>query len=796
MNKAHWTKKIIKISSFFILTLVLLAVGFGFYLFYSRVPQMSGELKLEKLSAPVSVVRDQNGIPHISAKNNKDAFYALGFVMASERLFQMEISRRLAKGELAEIIGEKALPSDRLFRNLGLRDAAEKMYKRKIEENSFDPEMLSLSGAFYDGINEFVKSGPTPVEFIILGIKPRPFSLVDGQSFTGLMGFNFGIAVMTEPLLSKLTEKIGGDLVEDLRNEKIPATHTRVVDVDLDEAANLSKKIVDIISSLEKGFTLFEGSNGWLLSKARTTSGSTMLANDPHISYSQPGVWFEAHIKTPDYESYGHYLPLTPFPILFHNKDKAWGLTMSLVDDMDIYRENLDLRNKTYLYKGQSFPLIERKEVIKVKNSEDVVINVFTTHHGPVLDPALSDSTNDKSLALQWTFYDDSNDAISTVYKMGKAKTLDEFKSAVATGVAPGLNILYADKDNIASWIFGKIWKKRPGIKTDFILNGESGEDEILGEISFEDRPYDLNPKSGLIVSANTRPKNYPETLRGDWQPADRFNTLEAILSQKEKWSIEETMELQALSMNFENKEIIRILIRDMIFKNNGEEINYAKHIELLKKWDLNSSVNSSAAALYYSWAKNMQMQLLVDLTQDEKEIFAKVPNGWIFFTRVIKDPESPWWKKFNRADFFRSTFIDSVEGLEAKLGKKPDNWRWGELHTVEFHHPLGRVKPLNYIFNIGPHEASGATQEVNNQKVTSFKGDFAVTAGPSTRRIIDFAHPTKAWGILPVGNSGHVLSPFYKDQNTRFLAGEYREELMELSEKDIFSKMILVPKL
>lgn len=790
MNKASPTKKIIKISVFLILAFVIAGTASAFYLFYSRVPQMNGELKLKNLSGKVSVVRDQNGVAHISAENNRDAFYALGFVMASERLFQMEISRRLAKGELAEIIGEKALPSDRLFRNLGLRDAALKMYNRKIKDNTFDPEMLSEAQAFYDGINEFVKTGPTPVEFIILGIKPAPFSFVDGQSFTGLMGFSFGIAVMTEPLLSKLTERIGADLVEDLRNEKIPPTHSRVVSTE----GNLSKKIVNIISSLEAGFTLFEGSNGWLLSKERTQSGSTLLANDPHISYSQPGVWFEAHIKTPHYESYGHYLTLVPFPILFHNKDKAWGLTMSLVDDMDIYRENLDLKNKTYLYKGEARPLIERREVIKVKKSKDVIVDVFSTHHGPVLDSALSDTTNDKSLALQWSFYEDSNDAISSVYKMGKAKNIDEFRSAVATGVAPGLNILYADRDNIAAWIFGKVWKKRPGIKTDFILNGENGEDEILGELSFEEKPHDLNPRSGLIVSSNTRPGNYPENLRGDWQPADRYNTLLSILSQKDKWSIEETKELQALTMNFENKELIQILLRDMTFKNNGEEVNYAKHIELLKKWDLNSSVDSPGAALYYSWAKTMQIELLVDLTPDEKEIFAKVPNGWIFFTRVIKDSDSAWWKKFNRGDFFRATFIKTIQELEKKLGSNPDKWRWGKLHTVEFVHPLGRMKPLNTIFNIGPYEASGATQEVNNQKVTSFKGDFSVTAGPSTRRIIDFSNPSKAWGILPAGNSGHVLSPFYKDQTKRFLNGQYREELMELEEKDIFSKLILTP--
>lgn len=761
-----------------------------YYLFSSRTPQMDGKVVLQKLSAPVEVIRDQNGIPHITAKNNRDAFYTLGYIMASERLFQMEMSRRLANGELAEIFGDKALASDQLFRNLGLKDAARKLIDRKKADKSFDPQMLEDSSAFYEGVNHFIETGKMPVEFILLGLRPRPFSLEDGQSFVGLMGFSFGIAVMTEPLLTKLVERIGGDLVEDLRNEKIPITESRVVHVE----NTISEKVSQIISGLQMGFGLFEGSNGWLLSGKRTTSGSPMLVNDPHINYAHPGIWFEAHVKTPTFETYGHFLPLIPFPILSHNKERAWGLTMSLTDDMDIYKENLDLKNKIYIFKGEKRPLVERVEVIKVKKSKDVVLNIFSTHHGPVLDYALSDTTPDKSLSLQWAFYNPSNDPLSAVYKMGRATNVDEFKAAVATGMAPGLNILYADKENIGQWIFGEIWKKRPGIKTDFILNGENGQDEILGSLTFEEKPHAFNPPSGVIVSANTRPQNYPENLRGDWQPDDRLKTIENTLSRKILWSEEETMELQSLTMNFENKLIIDALLRDIVFKSAEEKKSFEKFINILKNWDLSSDATSSGPALYYSWARSIQVHLLKDLTDEEREVFAKVPNGWIFFKRVILNSDSIWWQKFNRADFLRTTFIQTVRDLEKRLGDNSDTWKWGELHTLEFHHPLGRVKPLNKIFNLGPYPISGATQEVSNQKVTSFKGDFEVKAGPSTRRIINFAHPERSWGILPAGNSGHVMSPFFKDQVERFLEGKYRPQLLEVSSEEIYSKMTFTP--
>lgn len=784
-------KKTLKISLFILASVLLLSIVGGYEWVKSRVPQMSGEVALSGLSSKVEVVRDQHGIPHISAQTTEDAFRTLGYIMASERLFQMEISRRLAQGELSEILGEKLLPSDKLFRNLGLKHEASEFVARKKGENSFDPQMQKEMDAFYDGVNQFIKKGTMPIEFTLLGIKPRPFSVVDGHSFIGLMGFSFGIAIMTEPLLTTLVKRIGGDLTEDLRNEKIPGDKTRVVNED---SFRLPTEVLKVVSSLEDGFALFEGSNGWLLSKERTQSKRPLLANDPHISYSHPGIWFEAHIKTPTYESYGHFLPLIPFPILSHNRERGWGLTMSLTDDMDLYQEVIDESRGTYQFKGESLLLKKREEIIKIKGSPDYKMTVLRTHHGPILDEALSEASKEKSLSLQWPFYDEKNDPFTAVYKMGKASTMAEFKAAVALGMAPGLNILYADKENIGWWIFGEIWKKRPGIKTDFILDGASGKDEILGVLSFDEKPHKENPSNGVIVSANARPLDYPHDLRGDWQPDDRHKTIEAILMQKERWSAEETMELQTLNMNFDNKELVQTLLRDLSFKDPKEEEQYKKYLDVLKEWDLVSGVESSGAALYYSWAKEIQVGLLSDLTENEKDIFAKVPNGWIFFKRVVLDPGSIWWKKFDRASFFKETFVRTVAHLDKKLGSNPKEWQWGKIHTLEFVHPIGRVKPFNYIFNVGPNPAPGATHEVNNQKVTSFKGEFEVKAGPSTRRIIDFATPERAWGILPIGNSGHLLSPFYNDQVSLFLEGRYRRELLDLDATDVRFKMTFTP--
>ncbi|MBC7713135.1 MAG: penicillin acylase family protein [Rhizobacter sp.] len=794
MKTSSGKKRSLKIGLFIFSLLILLTLVSGYEYLKSRVPQMSGSVSIKGLSAPVEVLRDQNGIPHITAKNNLDAFRTLGYVMASERLFQMEVSRRLAEGELAELFGEKALPSDKLFRNLGLKSESQKTIERKLKENSFDPEMLAEMTAYYDGVNQFIATGPMPVEFKILGITPKPFSMVDGQSFVGLMAFSFGIAIMTEPLLTKLVTRIGGDLTDDLRNEKIPEKQTIVT---TNEKFNIDTTVVNILKNLENGFPLFEGSNGWLIAASRSKSGYPILANDPHISYAHPGIWFEAHIKTPTFETYGHFLSLIPFPVLSHNRERAWGLTMSLTDDMDLYRESIDPKKETYKFKGKDLPMTKVEEIIKVRKSPDVKLTVYKTHHGPILDYAFGDAnSNEKSLALQWPFYSPENDPMTSVYKMGRATNMNEFKAAVATGKAPGLNILYADKKNIGWWIFGEIWKKRPGIKTDFILNGESGGDEILGTLTEAEKPHSENPAIGVIVSANSRPAGYPKETRGDWQPDDRYKTIETVLSHNELWSPEQTMELQSLNMNFENKAILETLLQETHFNSQEDVAKYLPPMEILKNWNLTSDVDSAGAAIFYTWTREIQKMLLKDLTKDEQEIYAKVPNGHIFFKRVLSNRDSVWWKKFDRGDLFRNSFINSIAILKKRLGNDENSWQWGKIHTLEFVHPIGRMKPFNYLFNLGPYPVPGATQEVNNQKVTSFEGDFLVKAGPSTRRIIDFAHPEISWGILPAGNSGHIMSPFYSNQVKMFLEGKYRQQFLDLNadSKEVRFKMTFVP--
>lgn len=778
MNKA-WLhpKKTLKILFYLFLLIIFISIITFYWLFYSRVPEVSGKLPLKGLTAEVKVVRDSFGIPHIEAQTSTDAFRTLGFIMASERLFQMEMQKRMAYGELSELFGEKTLKMDKVFRNLQMRKQAESIFNQKIAEGKFDPQMLKEAEAFYDGVNQFQKRGPLPVEFLLLGIRPRPFTLLDAHAFIGVMSYSFGMATMQDPLFSALEARVGRKKVEELRFG-FEEHHRRGQKQQLyvTNEASVPVEVTDLLSAVREGFPLFEGSNAWLLSGKRSSSGFPILASDPHITYSHPGLWFEAHIKTPDYESYGHHLAIIPFPVHAHNRNRGWGFTMSLTDDMDLYREKINWKNKTYEFKKKNYPLTENTEVIKIRGKAPLVLNVYSTRHGPVMDHALEE----KNLALSWSFLGDfhsSTDLIDTLYRIGRANSMTEFKAAVKEGKAPGLNILYADKQNIAWWMFGEILLRKKSTRSDFILDGASGEDEPIRALRFDEKPFAENPPEGIIISTNNRPKAFPADQRGDFQPNDRYDTISQILAQKEKWDLEELKTIQTLSINFENKLILQKLLeitdRHPFWKDKG----YEHFLETLKKWDFQSKKEKLAPLIYYSWLGFLNRLVLQGFNREDFIIFSRLSSGSAFSKYILNNDDSLWWDGRSQEKVLLKAFDETISFLSAELGSDYRQWNWGKMHTLELSHPLGMIKPLGKIFNLGPYAMDGAVQEINNQRYAGI--NFKIGAGPSTRRLIDFASPERAWGVLPAGNSGHILSPYYKDQVGLFSEGNYRGEFM-----------------
>jgi penicillin amidase len=755
--------KIFKIALLGLVSVLLSVSLYAYFFMRNSLAPLDGRLALPNLSAEVRVLRDTYGIPHIYAQNKKDALRALGYTMASERLFQMEVARRLTQGELSEVFGEVALPSDKLYRSLMLKPAIERMLAAKKSQGTMDMKMWEEMLAFYEGVNHYIDTQPLPYELTILGIKPRHFEPIDAYVLTGHMAYSFGIGMKADTLMSELAAKLSPTLFQELRNyvPKAPAPAPPAVTT----SHEVLKPLYDV--ALSSYFPAFEGSNAWLIAPKKSQSGKSIFANDPHIGFSHPSIWAEAHIHTPEFELYGHYLPSVPFALLGHSRHHAWGFTMSLTDDMDLYRETLDRPKKMALFKNEWQPYREWTETIKIRGGRDLVLPMIETAHGPLLEHLLPED----NLSLKWAFHRTENDPLQALYQMAEAKDMGSFENALKTGTAPGLNVMYADATNIAWWIFGDMAvKKNPN--SDMVFDGASGNEEYERILTWEEKPHLVNPENGFIVTANSRPLGAREDMRGDWQSDDRYQTITRALNERDLWNVDDVKSLQTENFNLQTKVILEKLL-DKLALTPQEAIRYAKDLDLLKNWNLHSEIHSVEASIYHQWNSENLLLLLDKWSETEKDRYLSLPYSWIFYEHVLANETSDWWK-----DRSQSQLI--TEGFKRAMSKWPQVPEWGAIHTIEYSHPLGRLKPLNKLVNLGPYAIPGAWNEINNNKHYGMLNNFQVVAGPSTRRVIDFAAPQTSFGINPIGISGHLMSPYYKDQVQLFLDGKYRGQLMD----------------
>ncbi|MBT8384154.1 MAG: penicillin acylase family protein, partial [Bacteroidia bacterium] len=344
-------------------------------------PKYQGEITLNTLTNEVEVFYDNFGIPHIYAQNELDARRALGYVHAQDRLWQMELIRRIAAGRLSEMFGEKVVRTDKFFSGLGIEEAA----AVSIEQLDKNSEAYKLTMAYLDGVNQFIKEGPTPIEFYFLGIDKEAYTIKDIYNVFGYMAFSFAIAHKTDPLMNEIFEKLGSAYLEEL---EIPIDQNTTLIKNEKNAViegQFAKAINEIYDALP--ISPFIGSNSWVIGSEKTKNGKVLFANDPHIAFAQPSVWYQSHIKTPDYEMYGYNLALTPFPLLAHNREYAYGLTMLANDDIDFYFEENNPDNQNEYKTTEGFePYSIRKKVLKVKDAPTVSYDIKVSKHGPIMN--------------------------------------------------------------------------------------------------------------------------------------------------------------------------------------------------------------------------------------------------------------------------------------------------------------------------------------------------------------------------------------------------------------------------
>jgi len=784
-----------KVKQLIPLLLVFLIAAFVvcFKLYWERsLPPRNGYIDLPNLKQQVVVIKDEFGIPHIKALNEEDMYMALGYLMASERLFQMDVHRRLASGRLSEVFGNKALNMDKLSRTFMFRRVMENLLANSRER--MNPDMLKGLQAFYQGVNYYIDTKPLPLEFTLLGYKPEHFEMVDAFSFVGYMGYNFATSFEYDLLLTDVGRKLSNKLMEELKI--FPDSNDSVTTLFPKGAADIIgwQRIVDTVDGALNTFGGFDGSNSWVLAGKRSESGYPILANDPHMKVAHPGFWYEAHIETPTYSMYGHFLPLIAFPVLGHNRDYGWALTMSKVDEINLYEEKVDYEKELVMYKGQWVPMGQHQEVIKIRGGEEVVLPIRTTPHGPLIGKKFLGFELESDLSLRWIYHDEDNFFMDGLYGMGHAKDMKDFYHYISMGTAPGLNISYADSSGNIGWkVFGKIPIMPENVRSDRLLDGSSGKEEIQGYLPYEKNPESFNPESGVIVSANYLPAGFDKKWQGLWEPNDRFDTISKLLSIKEKWSLEEMMGLQTGNVDLEYGQILERILSVL-----GSAVAELTPLELeafqrLTEWNMNSDIDSVGASLFHLWNRNIVNLVLDELDPKQRDYYCQLTTYWFFYKRLLDNFEASWWDRVetkqieSAEDIILLGWKNTVAFLAKSYGTNPDEWQWGLMHRIEYRSPLGMQKPFNLIFNIGPFPAPGGFNQINNIRATGCGNTLDVSVQPSARRLVDFQDASISYGILPIGQSEHVLSKHYADQVSMFLEGKYRLQLLDWDE--IFSR-------
>ena len=762
------------------LVLAALAGGATWYL-HGKQPQRDGELTLAGLQAPVSVRYDERGVPHIQARNEADLYRALGYVHAQDRLFQMEMMRRLARGELAEVLGAKLVDTDRLFRTLGIRARAD-AYARQMDPNS--PATRALNH-YLEGVNQYQQHHPAPLEFDLLGIPKRPFTVEDTLSVAGYMAYSFAAAFRTEPVLSYVRDELGAAYlpVFDLDWHPTGALGQAALAKgdwqDLNALARLSHQAL-----VEAGLPQFEGSNAWVIAGNRTASGKPLLAGDPHIRFAAPSVWYEAQLAYPGFELYGHHQALNPIATLGHNRQFGWSITMFQNDDLDLIAEKVNPTNANQVwYQDQWVELQSRQERIQVKDAAPVELTLRRSPHGPIINDALGTTAGQTPIAMWWAFLETENPILDGFYQLNRADSLDKARAAAEKIQAPGLNVLWANASGDIAWWAAALLPQRPaGVNPAFILDGSTNEADKPGFLPFSANPQEENPARGYILSANHQPVG-DLAIPGYYNLADRAQRLDQRLTDPSvKWDLQNSQALQLDSGSGYGPRLLAPILDDL--RAAAADAGERALVEQLAGWNGDHKLEGLAPTLFNQLTYQLSERAMAD------------ELGQAFFTNLLAtrvlDPalprltaslDSPWWDdrrtpaRENRADTVKNAWRASLAHLKSSLGQDSAQWTWGQGHTLTHNHPLGQQKPLDRLFNVGPFPAPGGHETPNNLSHQVGPAPWSVYYGPSTRRLIDFADPNHSLGINPVGQSGVLFDRHYADQAQAYIQGRYQPQ-------------------
>jgi penicillin amidase len=771
--------------------LILVALLFAAGLVYRwwSLPKTSGTQDVPGLAAAVDVVRDGEGIPHIYAANAADAWFALGYVHAQDRLWQMTFNRRIAAGRLAEILGPSALPTDRYLRTLGVRANAEQQWLQQ------DAATKAVLQRYADGVNAYLahRRGPLPPEFILTGApQPEAWSPVDSLAWVTMMAWDLSGNGNTELLRMRLAGHLSKKQIDEFLppypgNDGVadPVLPTADYTALYKNLGALAKSMALANEAAPPGLTEGKGSNNWVVSGAHTQSGKPLLANDPHLALGAPSLWYLASITAPGLNVIGATVPGLPAVALGRNDHIAWGATNTAPDTQDFYIEETD-GNKVKTPTGWQ-PLVTHQEIIHVKGQADEVLTVRMSRHGPLLSDVAGPAQTGLgalggkhfALAFDWVALRPDDHTLAAFVKLNQADNWADFVTALSEYSSPQQNFVYADTDgNIGFLAPGRI----PIRAADNDLMGQApapGWDaryDWTGFIAFDQLPTRFNPPSGQIVTANQKvvEPGYQPFLTAEWTPPYRAKRIEQLLASNQHHSIASFALLQADQTSLAEKELLPLLLQTAPSNNTA-----ADALKRLASWDGKMDATRVEPSIYHAWL--LQLAKLIEQDKLGEPLFSETwSERPVFLLNVLhnQDGQGRWCddtrtEAIETCDELKTHALDlALADLTAHYGNDPRKWQWGRLHQARaVHAPFDHVAYLAPLFDlISPVGGDSETIDVGQFRAGQGEHPFAAYHAPSLRGIYDLSAPEQSVFIESTGESGSVLSPFYSNMEKRWV--------------------------
>jgi penicillin amidase len=786
---------------YWIFAIAVIAVGaVAWWFVYRPLPQIDGAASLPGLQQEVTVERDQWGVPHIRAASVEDMVEAQGYVMAQDRLWQMDLLRRVARGQLSEILGSSTVAIDRDFRTLGFGRAAER------DVALLDAETRRLMEAYARGVNKFMEQHQKnlPLEFSLLGYKPQPWQTSDTLAISGYMYRTLTDTRERELNRAKVMELAGTDRSKDLFSEEAAMDHFVIgdpsapndgsqhsaADTESDDDDDMEPDTVlkasggaangiatgesapDLTSALLPSIRGFLdesrseirqslGSNNWVVSGAHTATGKPLLANDTHLELTIPSIWYEVHLTAPGWNVKGFTLPGAPMVIIGHNDRIAWGFTNNGADVQDLYIETINPSAKDeYRVNGAWLKSQIIDETIHIKGRPDEHLEVMVTRHGPVVH-----REGEKAYALRWTATEPGGLANSYNW-LGKAKNWNEFRNTMKRVWGPGQNAVYADVEGNIGYIMAArvpIRKKGHG---EVPVAGDTDEYEWTGYIPFDKLPQALNPESGLIVTANARVAgpNYKPYLTDRWEEPYRTARIYDLLHDRHDLRPEDMLKVETDTYSYPHA-FIADQLSAAAKRVKPKDVRAQKLIEGLKDWNGIADSNSPEVA-FLQGTRRAAIEMLVEPFLG-KETAIYQWRSTTFLQKILTDRPAKWlpaaYKNYD--ELLAAAANRAVEKLAEQSGsQRTEDWAWKRFNSLNMFHPIGRSGALKWFLSITDKPQSGTQYSVRAATKTH---------GPAMRFVANPGNWDNSILLIPAGQSGQLGSSHYSDQFSYWYEGK-----------------------